>query len=52
MQYLYEKNDFAEVSKNLDNADLKIILLDHQKLYRKLKYDEQCCKKFWHYIIA
>jgi len=28
----YTKNDFAEVSKNLDTG-LKIILLDHQNNY-------------------
>jgi len=31
-RYLYEKNDFAEVSKNLV-TDLKIILLDYQNNY-------------------
>jgi len=33
-QYVYEKNDFAEVSKNL-TTDLKIILLDYQNNYVK-----------------
>jgi len=41
--YTHGKNDFVEISKNLD-TDLKIILLNKIIIY--LKYDEQCYKKF------
>jgi len=36
---MHGKNDFLEVSKSLV-IDLKIILLDYHKLYRKLKHHD------------
>jgi len=44
MIFFHGKNNFTVKYLKI-SLDLKIILLDHQNYYRKLKHDEQCCKK-------
>jgi len=43
----HEKNDFAEISKNLARYRTKNNFVELSKLlYKTLKHNEQCCRKF------
>ena len=45
---LYEKNDFAEISKNLGKSKNNLSFWSSKEFCRKFMHDKQCCKKFWH----
>jgi len=47
---LHDKNDFADPCKNLVRYRSENNFVELSKLScSTLKYNEQCCKKFWHF---
>jgi len=40
------RNDFAKISKNLVRYKFENNFVEPKQLCRKLKHDDQCCKKF------